>query len=357
MRILQRSLAGAAVVLALGAAGCRKTATVATGVAADDPASANLAPVTTQAARGKNNLPERVLSDRESASPTQQGESVDPGSYDAAAPAENGMYEADQAPPPLPDYAQPVATQPGVIWTPGYWQHGPAGFYWVTGAWVQPPYAGALWTPGYWAASGPHYRFHPGFWGRHVGYYGGVPYGYGYPGRGYVGGYWNNGRFFYNQAVNHIDVNIIPTVYTRPEPAFAGVRVSFAGAGGIMLAPIAAELVALHEEHTRPLRVQVDVERQGLHLVGAPPAIAAPRPVVLAASQRVIERPVVVEEREEHPGHAYGLYKEHHDNGNHFGEFKEHGDNGNHFGREEEGEGRGRAEGGRGEGHKEGHGR
>jgi hypothetical protein len=26
------------------------------------------------------------------------------------------------------------------------------------------------------------YRFHRGYWGRHVGYYGGVNYGYGYGG-------------------------------------------------------------------------------------------------------------------------------------------------------------------------------
>jgi hypothetical protein len=341
--------------LALGAAGCHKTTTVETGVAANDPASANFAPTGPQP-RGRQRLPERVLADRESAQPYQQGEYVDPGSYDAPAPPQDGMYEADQAPPPLPEYAQPVANQRGVIWTPGYWQHGPSGYFWVPGAWVQPPYTGALWTPGYWAATGPRFRFHPGFWGRHVGYYGGVPYGYGYPGRGYVGGYWSGDRFLYNQAVNHVDVNIIHDVYSRPEPVYSGVRVSFAGPGGILLAPIAAELIALHEEHERPLRVQFDLERRGLYGGGGPGFNDGPR---------VIERPVIIEERRFDdrggpPGHAYGLYKEHHDNGNHFGEFKEHGDNGNHFGRDGDGPGRGeghdedRGHGG-GEGH--GHGR
>jgi hypothetical protein len=189
MRRLPLTLTGAAMLLSLAATGCRNTATTATGVAVDDPANANFAPVAAQRARTSQRLPERVLADRESAPPYQQGEYADPDSYDAPAAPENGMYEADQAPPPLREYAQPAANQPGTVWTPGYWQHGPSGYYWVPGAWVAPPYVGALWTPGYWAASGPHYRYHPGFWGRHVGYYGGVPYGYGYPGRGYVGGY------------------------------------------------------------------------------------------------------------------------------------------------------------------------
>lgn len=347
MRALPRSLAGAAVALALGVAGCHKTATPDTGIAADDPASANLAPVA-RLPRSKK-LPERVLADRESATPYQEGESSDPGSYDAPAPAQNGMYEAEQAPPPLPEYAQPVATQPGTIWTPGYWQHGPGGYYWVPGAWVQPPYAGALWTPGYWAATGPRFRFHPGFWGRHVGYYGGVPYGYGYPGRGYVGGYWNGPRFFANQAVNHIDVQVFPDVYSRPEPAFSGVRVSFAGPGGNLILPIAAELIALHEQHERPLRVQFDLEREGLHVGGGPPVLAVAAPVFVGGPRSVV-RPVIVEERGGPPGHAYGHDKEHHDNGNHFGEYKDHEDNGNHFGRDGEGPGHGRGEG-RGEAH------
>ncbi len=32
------------------------------------------------------------------------------------------------------------------------------------------------------------YVFHPGYWGQHVGYYGGVNYGFGYMGIGFVGG-------------------------------------------------------------------------------------------------------------------------------------------------------------------------
>jgi len=94
------------------------------------------------------------------------------------------------APPVLPVYVQPVCPQPGLMWTPGYWAYGEDGYFWVPGAWVPVPYEGALWTPGYWGWSGGMFIFHDGYWGRHVGYYGGVNYGFGYGGIGFFGGEW-----------------------------------------------------------------------------------------------------------------------------------------------------------------------
>ena len=76
----------------------------------------------------------------------------------------DSLYAQD-APPPLPVYEQPELTDPGDLWTPGYWGYAAAGYYWVPGAWVAPPYEGALWTPGYWGYEGNRYRFHGGFWG------------------------------------------------------------------------------------------------------------------------------------------------------------------------------------------------
>ena len=93
-------------------------------------------------------------------------------------------------PPALPVYVQPVAPGPGYIWKPGYWAWGPDGYYWVPGTWVLPPEVGFLWTPGYWGFSAGLYNWHPGFWGPTVGFYGGINYGFGYPGHGYYGGYW-----------------------------------------------------------------------------------------------------------------------------------------------------------------------
>ena len=353
MRTIRIGLAAVvSAALVAGATGCKKTdtQTAVAAIPANDPANVNMAAAGPAHARGGKHLPARVLGASDAETPTAEGESYpDAASYDAPAPPQDGMNEADQAPPALPEYAQPAPVQAGTIWTPGYWQHGPGGFFWVQGAWVAPPYQGALWTPGYWAAAGPHYRFHPGFWGRHVGYYGGIPYGNGYTGHGYYGGYWNNGRFVYNQACNHIDPNVIRDVYVQPEPV-ATVRASFAGPGGIVAPPIAAEMVALNEPHRPALAVQFNLERAGLHIgvgIGGGPAMVA-APVMVGPPPVVVERPMVVErpvyvERDGPPGHAYGHFKEHHDNGNHFGERK--WDDDDHQGNEEHGHGEGHGHG------------
>src|SRR5208282_738946 len=82
------------------------------------------------------------------------------------------------APPPIPVYVQPVCPSPGYMWTPGYWAWGDLGYYWVPGTWVPAPAVGLLWTPGYWGWSGGYYRWNGGYWGPHIGFYGGVNYGY-----------------------------------------------------------------------------------------------------------------------------------------------------------------------------------
>ena len=87
------------------------------------------------------------------------------------------------APPALPVYVQPVCPGDGYLWTPGYWAYGPEGYYWVPGVWVRPPAVGVLWTPGYWGWGGSAFIFHEGYWGPHVGFYGGINYGFGYTGR------------------------------------------------------------------------------------------------------------------------------------------------------------------------------
>ena len=92
---------------------------------------------------------------------------------------------ANEAPPPLPEYEQPPCPEDGYLWTPGYWGYGGGGYFWVPGTWAQPPRIGVLWTPGYWGFVGGFYAFHLGYWGPHVGFYGGVNYGYGYGGVGF----------------------------------------------------------------------------------------------------------------------------------------------------------------------------
>src|SRR5581483_11942596 len=106
-------------------------------------------------------------------------------------------------PPPLPQYEQPLCPGDGYLWTPGYWAYneGVSDYYWVPGTWVHAPEVGFLWTPGY--------------WGEHVGFYGGVHYGFGYYGVGYGGGRWQNGRFFYNRSESHVDEVNFHNVYNE----------------------------------------------------------------------------------------------------------------------------------------------
>ena len=106
-------------------------------------------------------------------------------------------------PPPIPVYTQPVCPGPGYMWTPGYWAYDPDnGYFWVPGTWVMAPAPGLLWTPGYWGWGGSAFIFHVGYWGPHVGFYGGINYGFGYTGVGFAGGDGGAVAFFYNRSVN-----------------------------------------------------------------------------------------------------------------------------------------------------------
>jgi hypothetical protein len=159
------------------------------------------------------------------------------------------------APPVLPVYVQPPCPEPGLMWTPGYWAYGPDGYYWVPGTWVPAPYAGALWTPGYWGWSGGLFVFHDGYWGRHIGYYGGVNYGFGYGGIGFAGGEWRGGVFAYNTAVMHVGFHGGVTFEdrVRVERGFVArdSHVAFSGGpGGIRHDPAPEERMAEREQHT-----------------------------------------------------------------------------------------------------------
>jgi hypothetical protein len=169
---------------------------------------------------------------------------------------------ANEAPPPLPEYQQPMCPGEGYIWTPGYWYWGPEGFFWVPGAWVFAPYQGALWTPGYWSFYDGRYGWHRGFWGRQVGYYGGIDYGYGYTGYGYEGGRWEGDRFAYNRAVNNVNVAVTHNVYDYRVENRGGSRVSYNGPGGVRVRPRPAEIQAIREPHTPPMSSQLQHVQQ-----------------------------------------------------------------------------------------------
>ncbi len=178
--------------------------------------------------------------------------------------ANAGVYiSVGFAPPILPVYVQPPCPEPDLIWSPGYWAYGDEGYYWVPGAWVPAPYEGALWTPPYWGwRDDGLYVFHPGYWGPEVGYYGGVNYGFGYMGIGFIGGRWHEHRFEYNTAVVRVNETYIHTTYIdrtviREHEVDHESRVSYAGGrGGIHHDPNQDERHAMQVQHLPPTQYQ-----------------------------------------------------------------------------------------------------
>ncbi len=165
-------------------------------------------------------------------------------------------------PPPMPVYVQPPCPAPDLMWIPGYWHYGPFGYYWVPGTWVAAPEPGLLWTPGYWGWVNGAYIFHDGYWGRHIGYYGGVNYGYGYGGIGFAGGEWRGGHFAYNTAVINVNTTVIHTTYIdrtiveRNTIVNPGHVAYSGGPGGIHHDPAPEERMAEHEQHQAPTAFQ-----------------------------------------------------------------------------------------------------
>jgi hypothetical protein len=208
----------------------------------------------------------------------------------------------DIAPPALPIYEQPVMPGDGYLWTPGYWSWNAhdRDYFWVPGTWVSAPFVGALWTPGYWGWGGAGYAWHGGYWGSHVGYYGGINYGFGYVGVGYRGGYWHGGAFSYNRSVNNVgNVRIAHAYNTRIDtPAIT--RVSYnGGAGGVRLRPSRAEeaIAAMpHQAQTAPQlqHEQASGTNQDLRASvnrGMPKIAATPEPGAFGASGVIAARP------------------------------------------------------------------
>lgn len=190
-------------------------------------------------------------------------------------------------PPALPVYEQPPCPGDGYIWTPGYWAYAD-DYYWVPGTWVLAPEVGFLWTPGWWGWGGSAFVFHEGYWGPHVGFYGGINYGFGYFGVGFEGGRWDNGRFFYNRSVNNVNVTVVHNVYNTTVIHNTTVnRVSYnGGSGGITARATSEEERAASERHIRAVAVQTqhaeaarnDPQQRASVNHGRPAVAATPRP-------------------------------------------------------------------------------
>jgi hypothetical protein len=269
--------------LTLGIAGCKNAQTAQVESPAQDPAAANLAPVSdtsynagapqqasqpAPAPRDRPQHPDDQSSDQDAQ--YASGDNYDAGAYDNGnGSADYNNYDtpveyASDPPPQLPDYQQPPCPGDDYMWTPGYWDYyNGQGYYWVPGAWVLAPYAGALWTPSWWGFDRGRFGLHRGFWGRHIGYYGGIDYGHGYEGRGYEGGYWRGDHFSYNRTVNNINMTVVHNVYNYNVTNINNTRISYnGGRGGIGIRPRPAEIAALREQHNPPMTAQLQQAQQ-----------------------------------------------------------------------------------------------
>jgi hypothetical protein len=128
------------------------------------------------------------------------------------------------------------------------------------------------------------YVWNAGYWGPHVGFYGGVNYGFGYGGVGFAGGEWRGGELFYNRSVTNIGTTNVTNVYNRTVVNNITVnRVSYnGGAGGIAVRPNAEQIAAGREQHTPPIQAQVEHRNMAAHdntmrasFNGGRPAVAA----------------------------------------------------------------------------------
>jgi YXWGXW repeat-containing protein len=204
-------------------------------------------------------------------------------------------------PPALPVYEQPPCPGDGFIWTPGYWAWGPDGYFWVPGTWVIAPRVGFLWTPGYWGWGGGVYIWHPGYWGPHIGFYGGINYGFGYTGVGYAGGYWRGGNFVYNRSVTNVNVTVVHNTYNQTvvNNNVTVNRVSYnGGTGGVTARPSQTEQAAVREQHIAPTGEQTQHEHvSGSNRAllasanhGQPPIAATPKAGVFSGRDVVAAR-------------------------------------------------------------------
>lgn len=215
------------------------------------------------------------------------GGCVTGGGYESPYYAASAGVEINQPPPPLPAYAQPPCPGDGYLWVPGYWAYS-GGYYWVPGTWVLPPEAGLLWTPGYWGFAGGAYVWHAGYWGPHVGFYGGVHYGFGYNGVGYMGGRWEGPHFVYNRYVTNVDARAVRYTYSeRVDRRDAADRVSYdGGRDGIIAYPTREDRRYAHEAHlgatfSQRAHIQQAARNRALFArenSGRPPIAATPRP-------------------------------------------------------------------------------
>jgi hypothetical protein len=118
-----------------------------------------------------------------------------------------------------------------------------------------------------------------------VGYYGGINYGFGYPGAGYLGGRWVGHVFLYNSAANNLNASMLHRAYDEPgvSPRSAS-RVSYnGGPGGTSSVPTAQERLAAQSRlHTVSQLIHLQPNAGPAPVIGSgsEQKAPAPKPVV-----------------------------------------------------------------------------
>ena len=159
-------------------------------------------------------------------------------------------------PPAIPAYDQPAPPGADFLWTPGYWAWAKGDYAWIPGSWVRPPRPGLLWTPGYWRWVDGAYGFVPGYWAAKVGYYGGINYGHGYDGQGYVGARWRGETLAFNIARTNVR-GLPPTaIYREDEPANTNPVAFSGGPGGVQATAGLGDMATARAPHEPPTAAQ-----------------------------------------------------------------------------------------------------
>ena len=115
-------------------------------------------------------------------------------------------------PPPLPVYAQPPLRRRTTSGTPATGA-GERSVLLGSGNLVAGASARPVLDAGVLASLARRLRLEPSYWGSSVGFYGGVNYGFGYYGTGFVAGVWAGNNFRYNTAVANVNRTVIHNTY------------------------------------------------------------------------------------------------------------------------------------------------
>jgi len=96
----------------------------------------------------------------------------------------------------------------------------------------------------------------------HIGFYGGINYGFGYVGEGFEGGEWRGGSFFYNRSVTNVNITNVTNIYNKTVIVNNNTHVAFnGGQGGTAARPTARQEAFAHESHRGPVAAQLQHQR------------------------------------------------------------------------------------------------